>query len=71
MPADRPASPAPQTIAAARKAAAMSQDAAAELVYVARRTWQDWEAGKAAMPPGLWELFEIKTAWLKAGSDTV
>ncbi len=50
-------SPTPGQLITKRNAAHLSQTAAAKLVYVALRTWQDWEAGKAAMPPGLWELF--------------
>lgn len=34
----------------------LTQEAAGALVKVARRTWQDWEAGARKMPPGLWDL---------------
>lgn len=53
-------SPTPAEIRAARTASRLSQTAAAELIYSTLRTWQDWEAGKAHMHPGLWELFEAK-----------
>lgn len=53
-------SPTPDEIRAARKASGLSQTAAAELIYSTLRTWQDWEAGKAHMHPGLWELFRQK-----------
>jgi DNA-binding transcriptional regulator YiaG len=53
--------PTPDQIKAARQAAGLSQTAAAALIYSTLRTWQDWEAGKAAMHAGLWELFTIKT----------
>ncbi|MHB1619705.1 MAG: helix-turn-helix domain-containing protein [Sulfuricella sp.] len=53
-------SPTPDEIRAARKAVGLSQTAAAELIYSTMRTWQDWEAGKAHMHPGLWELFRKK-----------
>lgn len=53
-------SPTPAQIRAARQAAGLSQTAAASLIYSTMRTWQDWEAGKAAMHPGLWELYQIK-----------
>ena len=33
----------------------------ARLIHSTLRTWQDWEAGKARMHPGLWELFILKT----------
>lgn len=52
-------------IAAARKAARLTQEQAAVLVHVKRRTWQDWERGIAAIPGAAWELYLIKT-----GQDT-
>jgi DNA-binding transcriptional regulator YiaG len=54
-------SPSKELIQQAREKANLSQEAAAELIYSKRRTWQDWEAGIAKMHPGLWELFLIKT----------
>ena len=48
-------------IKAARVVAGLSQTVAAELIYSTLRTWQDWEAGKAKMHAGLWELFNMKT----------
>lgn len=53
--------PTPDDIREARQSAGLSQTAAAGLIYSTLRTWQDWEAGKARMHPGLWELFTIKT----------
>lgn len=50
-------SPTPEEIKQARKATGLSQSKAAALIYSTYRTWQDWEAGKAHMHPGLWELF--------------
>lgn len=38
-----------------------AQDYCAGQVHVNRRTWQSWEYGDRKMPPGLWELFNIKT----------
>ncbi len=55
-----PKSPTPEEIRAARKKSRLSQTAAAKLIYSTLRTWQDWEAGKAHMHPGLWELFRRK-----------
>lgn len=52
--------PTPSQIREARDNAGISQLSAAELIHSALRTWQDWEAGKARMHPGLWELFLIK-----------
>lgn len=54
--------PAAEEVRAAREAVGLSQTAAAELIHSTLRTWQDWEAGKARMHPGLWELFRIKSA---------
>lgn len=42
---------------ASREQAGHTQEQAAGLVHVARRTWQDWEGGIAAMPPGLLRLY--------------
>ncbi|MCL5096467.1 MAG: helix-turn-helix domain-containing protein [Candidatus Omnitrophica bacterium] len=54
--------PTPEEVRAAREAAGISQTAAAERIHSTLRTWQDWEAGKARMHSGLWELFRIKSA---------
>ncbi len=45
---------------ATRKAAGLTQVAAAELLGVSERTWRDWETGATAMPQAYRELFEIK-----------
>lgn len=58
--------PSPDAIKAARKAAGLTQTAAAQLIYVSLRTWQDYEAGKTRMHPGLRELFNRKAAELSA-----
>jgi len=52
--------PTPDQIRQSRHQAGLSQTAAASLIHSTMRTWQDWEAGKAAMHPGLWELWLIK-----------
>lgn len=57
----KPDAPTPAQIVAARESAGLTQTAAATLVYSTLRTWQDWEAGKARMHPGLFELFNIKS----------
>lgn len=54
--------PSPTEIRAARKQYRLTQTEAGALVQAALRTWQDWEAGYHPMHPGLWELFQIKTA---------
>lgn len=54
-------SPSPDEIRTARKAAGLTQAAAAATIQSTRRTWQDWERGVATMHPGMWELFKIKS----------
>jgi transcriptional regulator with XRE-family HTH domain len=53
-------SPSPAAVKAARLAAGLTQEEAGAAVGVARRTWQDWERGQRRMPPGLFELFNLK-----------
>lgn len=53
--------PDPSDIRTAREAAGLSQTAAAAVIYKARNTWAQWEAGERAMDPAFWELFRIKT----------
>jgi DNA-binding transcriptional regulator YiaG len=60
-------SPSPEEIRKARNAAGLSQTAAAKLIHSTYRTWQDWEAGKAHMHPGLWELFCLKKPIRRGG----
>lgn len=54
-------SPTPDEIVGERFNARLTQTEAARLIHSTLRTWQDWEAGKARMHPGLWELFILKT----------
>lgn len=42
---------------ASREQAGHTQEQAAKLIQVARRTWQDWERGIAQMPPSLLRLY--------------
>ena len=58
-------SPSKEQIVEARQKSGLSQEAAADLIYSKRRTWQDWEAGIANMHPGLFELFLLKTGQLR------
>jgi len=53
--------PSPDEIVGERFNARLTQTEAARLIHSTLRTWQDWEAGKARMHPGLWELFILKT----------
>lgn len=57
---DRPASPSPADIRAARAAAGLTQTEAARVIHSTLRAWQEWEAGNRQMHPGLWELFRLK-----------
>lgn len=54
-------SPPPSDIYKARTNAHQLQKNAADIVYVNRETWSGWERGKNKMPPGLFELYLIKT----------
>lgn len=55
-------SPAPADIRAAREAAALTQEAAAAVVYSQRLAWARWESGDRPMHPAFWELFKLKVA---------
>ena len=57
----KPQSPTPAAIREARLAAGVTQTEAAQTVRASLRGWQQWEAGDRAMPPGLFELFMLKT----------
>lgn len=59
--------PHPDEIFGMRMNATLTQSQAADIVYSALRTWQQWEAGDRRMHPGLWELFLIKTGQIKPG----
>lgn len=52
--------PTPDEIKNKRENEGLTQKEAAALIYSKLRTWQDWEAGKAKMHAGLWELFLLK-----------
>lgn len=62
--------PTPAQIRHARHTAALTQTDCAAMVWVALRTWQQWEQEggerQSKMPIGLWELFLIK---VKKGGD--
>ena len=53
--------PTPDEIRAARAAAGHTQTEAGAIVWVAMRTWQDWESGARSMPAAAWELYMVKT----------
>lgn len=44
-------------LAVARRAAGLTQAAAAALVYMTRDAWANWEGGRTDMPLAAWELF--------------
>jgi DNA-binding transcriptional regulator YiaG len=60
----------PNEIIAARKAAGLTQTAAAKSIYCALVTWQQWEAGTRKMHPAFFELFLIKTQRISANPAT-
>lgn len=49
-------------VRAARKAAGLSQRAAAELVGVTTRAWQYYESGETTIRPATWQLFQTLVA---------
>ncbi|HLR29892.1 MAG TPA: helix-turn-helix domain-containing protein [Paenalcaligenes sp.] len=57
----KPRNPSPEKVRHARHAANLTQTEAARIVSASMRAWQQWEAGERAMPPGLFELFMLKT----------
>ncbi|TBV10772.1 transcriptional regulator [Stutzerimonas kirkiae] len=67
----KPQSPPPYAVREARIAAGLTQTKAAQTVQASLRAWQQWEAGDRTMPPGLFELFMLKTGqWpLNSSSD--
>lgn len=54
-------SPTPAAIREARVTAGLTLTKAAQAVQASLRAWQQWEAGDRTMPPGLFELFMLKT----------
>lgn len=61
MTVPRSAKPESDAIKAARMHATLTQTQAGQLVHASLRAWQQWESGERGMPPGLFELFMIKT----------
>lgn len=61
MPHPRKTTPTPEEVRTARGAVGMTQTEAAATVHMSMRAWQQWEGGERSMPPGLFELFMIKT----------
>ena len=54
--------PTKEEVAAARRAANLNQDEAAELVYLSSSTrWSEYERGERNMDQSRFELFRIKT----------
>lgn len=54
--------PSKEEVAQARAAAGLTQRQAAALIQGTEAAWRSWESGLRKMHPGLWELFQIKTA---------
>jgi len=69
--AANPASnPTPDEILGMRFNAGLTQQKAADLVYVSAKTWRSWEADPSSqshrrMHPAIWELFLLKTGQTK------
>jgi DNA-binding transcriptional regulator YiaG len=57
----KPPNPKPDAVRQARQAVGLTQTEAAKTVSASMRAWQQWESGERAMPPGLFELFMLKT----------
>jgi DNA-binding transcriptional regulator YiaG len=57
----KPHKPEPHAVRGARRVAGLTQTEAADIVGASMRAWQQWESGERAMPPGLFELFMLKT----------
>lgn len=57
-----PAAPGPDDIRLARQCANMTQEQAAAVIYATRRAWQEWEGGRRAMHPAMWEYWQHKVA---------
>lgn len=59
--------PTPAQIKSARESIGDTQaEAAARVHSPSYRAWQDWEAGRRAMPLAAWELYLIKTHQIDA-----
>ena len=53
--------PTPQDVLAARKAAGLTQEQAAQMLWSHNRAWRMYESGNRALSAPLWELFLLKT----------
>ncbi|MEH6541949.1 XRE family transcriptional regulator [Halopseudomonas sp.] len=62
-------SPSPAEIREARTNAGLTQTESAQTVQASLRGWQQWEAGDRTMPPGLFELFMLKTGQWPLDND--
>ena len=61
MPENKPHIPTPDAVRQARQAVGLTQTEAAKTVSASMRAWQQWESGERTMPPGMFELFMLKT----------
>jgi len=53
--------PTPEQIKELREQVKLSQRNAAEVTYVTKATWQNWESGRTQIPLAIWENFLHKT----------
>jgi len=60
-----PKSPTPAEIKSARKAAGLTQPAAADLIYHSGHAWRKWEAGTRKMRPLAFESFKAAVKYLR------
>jgi putative transcriptional regulator len=58
-----------EDVKSARAAAGLTQAEAAQRIYNSVDNWQNWEQGRYPMPPGLYELFLLKTEQLAVGES--
>ena len=64
-------SPDKAAVLAARKAAGLTQEEAAALIYRTKRNWQQWEGGERAMDAALFELFQAKAGRVVRPSEAL
>lgn len=62
--------PKPTDVLAARKAAGLTQTAAAQLIYCTLSAWQRWEQGEREMHPAFLDLFRRKAADLPKTAES-
>jgi DNA-binding transcriptional regulator YiaG len=59
--------PHPYEIRAARRQAGLTAAQAAAMIFVATRTWQQWESGDRRMHPAFWLCFQLQLQYEDTG----